>query len=116
MRLHHVNVVVPPGGTEDVVPFYEALGMVRVPKTTGRSAGAWFDLPGAAGAQLHVSERPGAVHPDAHFAVVVDDFDAVLASLRAAGRPWRDAEPQGGARRGHTADPVGNAVEVVEQT
>ena len=111
MRLHHVNVVVPPGATDDVVPFYELLGMVRVPKP-GDRAGAWLDLPD--GTQLHVSERTGDVHPDAHVAVVVDDVDGVVARLRAAGHPWHDEPRQGGARRGRTRDPAGNAVEVLE--
>jgi hypothetical protein len=111
VRLHHVNVVVPPGATQTVVPFYELLGLVRVPKP-GSAPGAWFDVPG--GTQLHVSERPGAVHPDAHFAVVVDHFDGVLAQLRTAGRPWEELRAQGGARRGATTDPCGNRVEILE--
>ena len=113
MRLHHVNVVVPPGRTEAVVPFYEALGATRVAKAN-RRPGAWFDLPG--GTQVHVSEREGAVHPEAHFALVVDDFDGLVARLVADGHPWTDAEPQDGARRGRTADPAGNAVELLEPT
>ena len=111
MRLHHVNVVVPPARTDAVVPFYEALGLLRVDKPLP-GPGAWFDVPG--GTQVHVSERTGARHPAQHFALVVDDLDAVLARLRGGGHPWRDVEPIDGARRGMTADPEGNAVELVE--
>ena len=114
MRLQHVNVVVAPGRTDAVVPFYELLGMVRVPKPASASSpqGAWFDLPD--GTQVHVSERTGERHPEQHFALVVDDLDDSGARLQAAGHPWRPANPMGGARRGMTADPEGNAVELAE--
>lgn len=115
MRLHHVNVVVPPGHTEQVVPFYELFGMVRVAKPVEgvATAGAWCDLPGGR-TQVHVSERLGARHADQHFALVVDDLDAVVAMLRSAGHPWESKPNLLGARRGVTADPQGNAVELVE--
>lgn len=111
-RLDHVNVVVPPGRTEAVVPFYEALGLVRVPKQGSRPEGAWFALPD--GAQVHVSERPGAVHPEQHFALAVDDLDEVSARLVASGHPWTPAPDLLGRRRGTTADPEGNLVELLE--
>jgi catechol 2,3-dioxygenase-like lactoylglutathione lyase family enzyme len=113
--LHHVNVVVPPGATDHVVPFYtDVLGLVRVPKPpeAGSSSGAWLDV--APGMQVHISERPGEPHPDAHFAVVVDDFDAVRRRLEEAGAPWTDQSPIFGGRRGFTRDPAGNRVEVIE--
>jgi catechol 2,3-dioxygenase-like lactoylglutathione lyase family enzyme len=116
VRLHHVNVVVRPGETEQVVEFYtEVLGLRRVEKpsegTTG--GGAWFDINDAN--QLHISERPDAVmHADMHFALVLDDFDAVLGRLAAAGAPWR-AEPElFGGRRGSTRDPLGHRIELLE--
>lgn len=92
MRFHHVNVVVPPGATDDVVPFYaEVLGLRRVEKPTEgvAPAGAWFDIDHAT--QVHVSERPGERNDDAHFGVVVDDLDEVVTRVRAAGAPWTDS-------------------------
>ena len=117
VRLHHVNVVVAPGRTEAIVPFYELLGLTRVAKPTEGVAreGAWFDFPGG-GTQLHVSERVGERHPDQHFAIAVTDLDAVVARLQAAGHPWSGKPEIGGARRGMTADPEGNAVELAEAT
>ncbi|MGZ6826555.1 MAG: VOC family protein [Mycobacteriales bacterium] len=114
MRIHHVNVVVPPGGTEAVVPFWELLGLTRVPKPpeTARE-GAWFDLPGGT-TQLHVSERPGEPHASQHVALVVDDLDATVLDLVHAGHPWKPGPLLLGARRGMTADPAGNAVELIE--
>lgn len=115
MRLHHVNVVVAAGRTDAVVPFYELLGLTRVPKPVEGVAqvGAWLDFPDGI-SQVHVSERPGERHPDQHFAVVVADLDALVRALRAAGHPWKPGTVQLGARRGMTADPEGNAVELVE--
>lgn len=114
-RLHHVNVVVPEGATGSVVPFYELLGMTRVAKPTEgvAASGAWFDLPDGR-TQLHVSERDGERHPDQHFALSVVDLDATAAALQAAGHPWSLKPDVLGARRGMTADPQGNAVELVE--
>ena len=114
MRLLHVNVVVPPGRTDDVVPFYALLGLTRVAKPTEGVAqvGAWFDVPG--GTQVHVSERDGSPHPQQHFALSVDDLDEVAARLQAAGHPWAPGKDVLGARRGMTADPCGNAVELIE--
>lgn len=116
MRLHHVNVVVPPGGTERVLAFYgEVLGLHRVAKPAEGVAptGAWFDVD--ATTQVHVSEREGERNADAHFGLVVDDLAALVERLRAAGAPWTDSPPLFGTRRGFTRDPVGNKIELLER-
>ncbi len=115
IRLHHVNVVVPLGRTEEVAAFYVLLGLLPVAKPThGVSpGGAWFEI--APGSQLHISERDGVqVHPDQHFALVVTDFDGVLSRLARAGAPWQEQPDLFGGRRGSTRDPVGNRVELLE--
>jgi catechol 2,3-dioxygenase-like lactoylglutathione lyase family enzyme len=91
VRLHHVNVVVPVGATDRVVAFHADDG-----------------------AQVHVCERDGERHPQAHFGLVVDDFDAVLGRLATAGAPWEDQSQIFGGRRGFTRDPEGNRVEILE--
>jgi catechol 2,3-dioxygenase-like lactoylglutathione lyase family enzyme len=116
MRLHHVNVVVPPGATAAVVPFYAGvLGLRQASKPTEGVAqtGAWFDIDDTS--QVHVSEREGSPHPQSHFGLVVDDFDAVLARLSAAGAGWEDQPAIFGGRRGFTRDPVGNRIEILER-
>ena len=116
MRIHHVNVVVPPGGTDSVVGFYsDVLGLTRVAKPTEGvdRSGAWFDIDDTT--QVHVSERNGAVHPQSHFGLVVDDFDAVLARVRDSGAPWDDQADIFGGRRGFTRDPAGNRIELIER-
>lgn len=118
MRLHHVNIVVRPGGTADLIGFYtEVLGLRQVekPREGTTSGGAWFDINEAH--QLHISERPDAVmHDDMHFALVVDDFDAALDRFRAAGAPWRPQPDLFGGRRGSTRDPLGHRIEILEPT
>jgi catechol 2,3-dioxygenase-like lactoylglutathione lyase family enzyme len=116
MRIHHVNVVVPPGRTGDVIPFYvDVLGLRQVAKPAEGVAqsGAWFDIDESS--QVHVSERDGDVHPQSHFGLVVDDFDAVQQRLRSAGAPWEDQADIFGGRRGFTRDPAGNRVEILER-
>lgn len=115
MRIHHVNVVVAPGCTDAVVPFYvDVLGLrhVQKPKDGVAQTGAWFDIDESS--QVHVSEREGDVHPQSHFGLVVDDFDDVLRRLRDAGAPWEDQADIFGGRRGFTRDPAGNRVEILE--
>jgi catechol 2,3-dioxygenase-like lactoylglutathione lyase family enzyme len=118
MRLHHVNIVVGPGETEQLIGFYtEVLGFSRIDKPVEGTTpgGAWFDI--NASNQLHISERSDAVmHEDMHFGLVVDDFDAVIKRLAAAGAPWREQPDLFGGRRGSTKDPLGNRVELLEPT
>ena len=114
-RLHHVNVVVPPGRTAEVAGFYrDVLGLVPVnkPAALAGRGGAWFAVDDSS--QLHVSERDGTTHPDSHFGLVVDDFDNVLDKLRQSGLPFTPQEDVFGGRRGFTRDPAGNRVEVLE--
>lgn len=115
-RLHHVNIIVPIGATDHVVTFYrDALGFALVPKPSEgtTSGGAWFDIDDRT--QLHVSERTDpSTHRDAHFAIVADDFEALLRRLAEAGAPWQEQPDLFGGRRGSTRDPLGNRVEICE--
>ncbi|HVW81325.1 MAG TPA: VOC family protein [Mycobacteriales bacterium] len=117
VRLHHVNLVVKPGQTGQVVGFYvDVLGLRQVakPMEGTSSGGAWFDIDEST--QLHISERADAVmHDDMHFALVVDDFDGVLARIAAAGAEWREQPDLFGGRRGSTRDPLGNRIELLER-
>jgi catechol 2,3-dioxygenase-like lactoylglutathione lyase family enzyme len=116
MRLHHVNIVVHPGETEQLVAFYtEVLGLHQANKPVEGTSrgGAWFDINESN--QLHISERDdAAMHDDMHFGLVVDDFDAVLARLAAAGAPWKPQPDLFDGRRGSTRDPLGNRIELLE--
>lgn len=111
-----MNIVVRPGETDGLVGFYtDVLGLRRADKPTEGTSpgGAWFDIDEAH--QLHVSERADAVmHDEMHFGLVVDDLDAVLARLAAAGAPWQPQADLFGGRRGSTRDPLGHRIELLE--
>lgn len=113
-RLHHVNVTCHPDDTETVAAFYrEVLRLAPVGKAAGTDpAGAWFTID--ATSQVHLSEREAAAHPDAHFALVVDDFAGVVERLRRDGHEWQTAPQIFGSGRGFTRDPAGNRIEVLE--
>ena len=49
-----------------------------------------------------------------HPALKVADLDAWKQRLVAAGCEWKDADDLPGVRRGHTKDPFGNRIELVE--
>jgi hypothetical protein len=107
-HVHHVNVVVPAGGSDDVAEWYEVvLGAYRIARPdTGRD-GVWLRFDG--GGELHLSERSGVAHPDQHFAVVVDDVTAARAAAEKFGSGWEHRNDD----RGFTTDPAGNRVEIL---
>jgi catechol 2,3-dioxygenase-like lactoylglutathione lyase family enzyme len=115
MRLDHVQVSSPPGSDDAMRAFYVGvLGMVEEPKPPKLAArgGCWFRS-GAAVIHTGVETdfRPAR---KAHPALVVDDLDALVVALGAAGAPvrWDDGIP--GVRRLHTEDPVGNRLELIQ--
>jgi catechol 2,3-dioxygenase-like lactoylglutathione lyase family enzyme len=114
MRLHHVQVSCPPNGEAAARAFYgDALGLTEVakPPVLAARGGVWFRDEGI---ELHVGvEDPFTAARKAHPALLVDDIDAVAASVDAAGHPvaWDDAFP--GYRRFYTRDGHGNRVEIL---
>lgn len=122
----HVQVAIPQGGEQTAREFYGGmLGMTEVPKPTALAArsggppatrgvagggGCWFTA-GAAVLHLGVQE-PFTPALKAHPAFVVDDLEALLATLIAAGYQCIPADDEiAGVRRCHTHDPFGNRLE-----
>jgi len=115
MRLHHMQLAIPPGSEPQCRLFYgEALGWreLEKPATLKARGGLWFAV-GAHEVHLGVEEEFRAARK-AHPAFVVGDLDALANRLTAAGAPvdFDDAIP--GLRRFYTADPVGNRIEFLE--
>ena len=124
IALHHVQVACPPGGETDARRFYgDGLGLTEVAKPValqGRG-GAWFrayDARGMVAAEVHVGVEDAFVPArKAHPAFVVDDLDAVVASVAAAGFVVDETEWHtfAGYVRFHTRDGAGNRVEVLQR-
>ena len=71
--------------------------------------GAWLD---AGGQQVHLIQGDVPPNVGQHFALAVDDLDAVIDELRAQGVEVSDAMAVGPGRQAFTQDPAGNTVEL----
>jgi glyoxylase I family protein len=110
--LHHVQVNVP--SVEAVASFYEMLGMTRrIDRPDIGVDGLWLD---AGSQQIHLIEAAAPPDLGQHFAVEVDDLDAVVASLRAQGVTIGEpaALGEGLSRQTSLRDPAGNRIELRE--
>ncbi len=125
MRLHHVQVAMPPGAESTARRFYaDGLGLSEVDKPAelvGRG-GAWFrayHASGAISAEIHVGvEDPFAPARKAHPALVVDsvgELDTLAARLRSLGFEVDEGQRATleGYLRFHTFDGHGNRVEIL---
>ncbi|MFM2078576.1 MAG: hypothetical protein RJA49_2466 [Actinomycetota bacterium] len=111
LGIHHVSINV--RDTAAAVEFYTGvLGLtVRTDRPDFSFAGAWLDL---AGQQVHLLEIPMPEERGQHFAVLVDDLDAVVAEIRGGGVTVSDPKPVGSGRQSFLHDPSGNLVELNE--
>ena len=114
VAVDHVQLAMPAGGEDAAAAFYQQLlGLDRVAKPAPLAArgGCWF---GAGPVRIHLGVDRD-FHPArrAHPALVVDDLDALVATLAAAGCPftWDTALPD--VRRGYVDDPFGNRIELI---
>ncbi len=118
VRIDHVQLSIPEGGEAACRRFYgEVLGLREVPKPEPLRArgGMWFD--GGIHIGIEPETRGGiAAQQKAHAALVLDDFDAAIGRIVAAGFSWRDSDELAGVRRGHTRDPFGNRLELIAGT
>ena len=112
LGIDHVQLAIPPGGEATARAFYGGvLGLTEVPKPEAMRArgGMWFD--GGIHLGIEKDMRPSEkMHP----ALRVADLDAWKQRLLGAGYEWKDADDLPGVRRGHTKDPFGNRIELVE--
>lgn len=111
--IHHVSLNV--SDTDRSLAFYrDVLGLRILPRPDFPFGGAWLDA--GNGREIHLIEAD--VPPDhgQHVAFRVDDIDAVVASLRAAGQRLPDPKPVGGTatRQTFLRDPDGNLLELTQ--
>ncbi len=114
--IDHVQLAIPPGGEAAARAFYgTVLGFTEVPKPAPMAArgGMWFQA-GPVG--IHLGIEPD-MKPSvkAHPALVVDDLDTFVVHLTAAGYRWTPSDEIPNTRRGHTWDPFGNRIELVQR-
>ena len=116
VALDHVQLAMPPDAEAVADAFYcGVLGFEVLPKPEPLASrgGRWFVCD-------HVQVNLG-VEPDfrparkAHPALVVDDFDELVAGLDAAAVEWRPDNDLPGVRRCHIDDPFGNRIELIAQ-
>ena len=116
VAIDHVQLAIPPGGEAEARRFYgDVLGFREVPKPPVMAArgGMWFQ---AGPVQIHLGIEPEMrASVKAHPALVVDDLDGFVAALAAAGAKWTPSDEIPGTRRGHTWDPFGNRIELIQR-
>jgi catechol 2,3-dioxygenase-like lactoylglutathione lyase family enzyme len=97
---------------EAVLAFWALLGFAAVePPPSLRGRTHWVERDGT---QIHLllTDDP-VVPPSGHAAIVVDDYEATLAALHAAGHPVEPRAEHWGAPRAFATDPSGHVVEVM---
>jgi glyoxylase I family protein len=111
--IHHVSLNV--SDTERALGFYrDVLGMPLLARPDFSFPGAWLDA--GNGRQVHLIEADVPGDRGQHVAFRVDDVDAVVAAVRAAGVEVRDPKPVVGTtiRQAFTHDPDGNLLEFTQ--
>ena len=114
MRIHHVQVAIPPESESAARAFWvDMLGfeVIAKPPAMRDRGGLWVR---SGSAEIHLGvEVEFQPARKAHPAVVVGDLAAVLARLHAAGHDTERDDDIDGHRRVHTHDPFGNRVELL---
>ena len=114
--IDHVQLAAPPGSEDAARRFYgELLGMREIPKPAvlAQRGGVWF---ASGGVQIHVGiEQDFRPARKAHPALRCNDYEELLARLRAAGIEVREVDDLPNVRRAHVHDPFGNRMELIAQ-
>ena len=110
----HVQLAMPRGEEERARGFYAGvLGLTEVPKPEAGRGGCWFE---GGAAHIHLGVEDGfAPARKARPALLVDDLEALVDRLEAAGVAFRTGRPLAGYKRGDIADPFGNRIELMQR-
>jgi AcrR family transcriptional regulator len=114
-RLEHVQLAMPAGGEPRAREFYgRGLGIPEVPKPPrlAERGGCWFER-GDLKIHLGVESefRPAR---KAHPALLIEDLELLVLTLRTLGYVVQDDEPLAGYNRVYVDDPFGNRIELME--
>ena len=107
--MHHVSVNV--SDPAKSIDFYTSVlgGTLRDDRPDFGIGGAWINL---GTTQVHLIESAVPPNMGQHFAILVDDVDAVVRELRSKGFELDDAGVVGPDRQTFIDDPDGNAIEL----
>ena len=110
--LQHVSLEIDPGLVRDAVAFWELLGFTEVDSPEPLAGYVtWLEREGT---QIHLIHTDAAAVPLlGHAAVVVEDFDAVVAALGEAGHEVLPTRELWGAARSFAIGPGGHRVELM---
>jgi catechol 2,3-dioxygenase-like lactoylglutathione lyase family enzyme len=113
--LEHVQLAIPAGEEAHCDEFYVGLlgfAVLDKPPVLAARGGRWYQRDDAV---LHLGvDRNFVPATKAHPALVVDDYEGLLARLESAGVTIRPDDTIPGRRRCHVDDPVGNRVELID--
>ena len=103
----HVDITAPEELAEETTAWYrDRLGLEQL--DSDRAGGRF-----AVGDQeLHITLDPHNPSEKAHFCLLVENFEAIVAALREAGSHIEQARQIRGRRRFYTRDPAGNRLEI----
>lgn len=109
LGVHHVALNA--SDVDKSVAFYTGLlgGTLRDDRPDFGFPGAWMNL---GTQQVHLIEAPVPANLGQHFAIHVDDLDAVVDELRSKGLDVTDPADVGPDRQAFLDDPAGNVVEL----
>ena len=109
LGVHHVSINV--DDVEAARRFYvDVLGLTeRTDRPAFGFDGAWLNV---GPQQVHLIEAELPTELGQHFAIEVDDLDAVVTELRATGIDVTDPKAVGARRQSFLHDPCGNLVEL----
>jgi hypothetical protein len=112
MTLQHVALETHPRDADALIAFFELVGFEEVEPPEGlRGRALWLER---SGTQIHLLLNDDPVAPPrGHAAVVAPDYEATLASLRAAGHEVSEREEYWGSPRSFARAPGGHVVEVM---
>ena len=109
--LQHVSVEVRPDQVDACVAFWALLGFEQVTPPESLRRFTWVER---AGTQIHLMPFDDPVTTvRGHAAVVVDDYEAVLARLHEQGFETREGSNAWDAPRSFVRDPAGNHIELM---
>jgi catechol 2,3-dioxygenase-like lactoylglutathione lyase family enzyme len=109
--IQHVTRLIQPSMLRECVEFYGLLGFQEVDPPAGIAGRAvWLER---GGTQIHLMFADDATPERGHVGIVIERYEATLASLRRGGYYVEPRREHWGSPRAYVRDPAGHLVEVM---